>query len=251
MEKEVALITGGAGYIGSAIAARFAKRGKQVVIFDVDAGRTAETAARIGGKGVTVDITDYEKVTAAVEEVLKEFGSIDLLVNAAGGSARKESRRFAVQEMSVIRHVIEMNLFGCLHCTRAVVPSMIARNSGCVINISSAVALGGISGCADYAASKGAIISATKVLAMELGTHNIRVNCVCPGKVQRPGEQPADPAAFARRHSYLNYLCTAEDVADLTEFLASSKARYITGQNYVIDGGRALGLRGDVNRDDC
>ncbi|MBR2372925.1 MAG: SDR family oxidoreductase [Lentisphaeria bacterium] len=250
MEKEVVIITGGAGYIGGTTAERFARSGKQVIIFDINRERVEEVASRIGAKGMVVNITDYREVTAAVEQVIAEFGKVDILVNAAGGSARSRMKRFADQDMEVIRDVIDMNLYGCLNCTRAIIPSMISRKSGVIVNISSAVALGGIAGCVDYGASKGAIIAATKGLAIELGQDNIRVNCVCPGKVQRPAEQPADPHAFAYKHSYLNYIATADDVADLVEFLASSKARYITGQNYVIDGGRSLGLRGDVNRTD-
>lgn len=250
MEKEVVIITGGAGYIGGTAAERFAKAGKQVVIFDIDQKRVDETAARIGAKGTVVDITCFEKVSEAVDQVIAEYGKVDILVNAAGGSARSEIRRFADQDMAVVRKVIEMNLYGCLNTTKAVLKSMIPRKSGVIVNLSSAVALGGIAGCADYGASKGAIIAATKSLAIELGQDNIRINCVCPGKVQRPAEQPADAHAFAWKHSYLNYIATADDVADLIEFLASPKARYITGQNYIIDGGRSLGLRGDVNRTD-
>ena len=94
-------------------------------------------------------------------------------------------------------------------------------------------------------------MAATKSIAMELGQYNIRVNCVCPGKIQRPDAQPADVEAFVKKHTYLNVLANAEDVADLVEFLASDKARCITGQNYIIDNGRSLGLRGDRNRTDC
>lgn len=139
-----------------------------------------------------------------------------------------------------------MNLFGTFYCTRAVIPYLIEQNSGVILNISSLVALGGIKGCSDYGAAKGGIIAATKAWAMEFGPHNIRVNCVCPGKVQRPDEMPADPLAFAHKHSFLNRLCTADDIAEVAIFLLDDdKSGFITGQNYVVDGGRSLGLKGD------
>lgn len=250
MAKKTAIITGGAGYIGSAVAKRFADQGMQVILFDCNQEQINKVSGPIGAEGMVVDVTDYAAVSQAVEKIKAQYGSVDVLVNVAGGSARSEIRPFAAQKMEVIHQVIDMNMYGTLHCIRAVAPIMIEQKTGVIVNFSSAVALGGITGCADYGASKGAIIAATKSLAMEFGQHNIRVNCVCPGKVQRPHEQPADIDAFIKKHTYLNVLANAEDVADLVEFLASEKARCITGQNYVIDNGRSLGLRGDKNRSD-
>lgn len=251
MSPKTAIITGGAGYIGSTIAKRFAAQGMQVILFDCCRQQLDKVSSETGGCGMIVDVTDYAAVADAVENVRTQYGSIDILVNVAGGSARSEIRPFAVQKMEVIHQIIDLNLYGSLHCIRAVAPIMIEQQSGVIINFSSAVALGGIVGCADYGASKGAIIAATKSLAMELGQYNINVNCVCPGKIQRPDAQPADVEGFVKRYTYLNVLANADDVADLVEFLASEKARCITGQNYVIDNGRSLGLRGDKNRTDC
>ena len=249
--KKTAIVTGGAGYIGSSIARRFAARGIQVIIFDCNQEQINKVLSDNSIEGRVIDVTDYEAVSKAVEEVREKYGTIDFLVNVAGGSARSEIRPFAFQKMEIIHQIIDMNLYGTLHCIRAVAPIMIEQRSGVIVNFSSAVALGGIAGCADYGASKGAIIAATKSLAMELGQYNVRVNCVCPGKVQRPDAQPADSEAFIKKHTYLNILTDAEDITDLVEFLASEKSRCITGQNYVIDNGRSLGLRGDRNRTDC
>ena len=236
MKKDsVIIVTGGNGYIGSTIVSAISRAGGIPVVFDLN---TAD--------GIQVDITDYAAVDAAVQKVLAMHGRIDGLVTCAGGSARKEWRMFANQKVEVLKHVIEMNLFGVFWAVRAVAPHLLAQNSGSIVNISSMVALGGIEGCADYGAAKAGIIAATKAWAMEFGSHNIRVNCVCPGKVQRPAEMPADPEAFAHRYSFLNRLCTAEDVARLVLFLLDDEqAGFITGQNYVIDGGRGLGLKGD------
>ena len=250
MSEKTVIVTGGAGYIGNTVAKRFAAQGMKVILWDCNEERISKAASEINADGMVVDITDYSAVAAAAEQVRKKYGNISVLVNVAGGSARSEIRLFAEQKMEVIHKVIDMNLYGTLHCIRAVVPVMIEQKDGVIINFSSAVALGGIAGCADYGASKGAVIAATKSLAMEFGPYNIRINCVCPGKVQRPEEQPENPEAFIKRHSYLNVLADADDIADLVEFLASGKACCITGQNYVIDNGRSLGLCGDKNRYD-
>lgn len=119
------------------------------------------------------------------------------------------------------------------------------RERGKIVNISSLVVVGRVAGCADYAAAKAGIIAATRTLAMELGPHSINVNCVCPAKVQRPSEMPTAPLLFARRHSFLNRLCRAEDIAAWVLFLLSEEAACITGQNYIVEAGRSLGLKGD------
>ena len=113
---------------------------------------------------------------------------------------------------------------------------------GKIINFASAVGINGLANCSDYAASKGGVMSLTKALAKELGPYKINVNAVAPGVVQRPGED-TDPK---RTHgtNVLGEKCTAQDIADLVEFLASDKSRFITGQTYIIDGGRTLSMKG-------
>lgn len=231
----VVIVTGGNGVIGGAIAERIRSCGADPVIFDL---KTPD--------GYEVDITDYVSVEAAVRSVVEKYGHVDGLVNCAGGSARGEMRLFTEQKIEVIKRILEVNLFGTFYCTRAVVPYLIGQKSGVILNVSSAVALGGLEGCSDYGAAKGGVIAATKAWAMEFGPWNIRVNCVCPGKVQRPDEMPADPRTFARRYCFLNRLCTPEDIASAAEFLLDDgKSGFVTGQNYVVDGGRSLGLKGD------
>jgi 3-oxoacyl-[acyl-carrier protein] reductase len=245
-EGKTAIVTGGGGHNGGAICRQLAAEGAAVAVFDLDLRRAEEVASGLGeARAFAVDLTDCAAVRAAVAEAARPFGGIDFLVTCAGGSARSRIKPFAAQGMDVIREVIEANLFGALNCIRAVAPQMIERKRGKIVNMPSVVGIGGKAGCAEYGAAKAAIISATRSLAMEFGPHNVNINCVCPGKVQRPQEMPIDPEAFAHRHSYLNTICTAEDVANLVLFLLSDKARYITGQNYIIDGGRSLGLKGD------
>ncbi len=245
-QGKTAIVSGGGGYIGGTICEELAAQGVKVAVFDLDLERAQKVASGLeNAKAFAVDLTDYSEVKVALADAARHFGKIDFLVTSAGGSARSRIKPFVSQEMSVIRQVIEMNLFGALNCIHAVAPLMFERNGGKIVNISSLVAVGGVAGCSDYAAAKAGIISATRTLAMEFGPHNININCVCPGKVQRPNAMPADPEAFAHRHSFLNRICFAHDVAELVLFLLSDKADYITGQNYIIDGGRSLGLKGD------
>jgi 3-oxoacyl-[acyl-carrier protein] reductase len=246
LQGKAAIVTGGAGYIGGAICKQLAAQGAKVAVFDLDLGRAESAASDLQeAKAFGVNLTDAVAVRTAVAEAARVFGGIDLLVTCAGGSARSRIRPFAAQDMGVIREVIEVNLFGTLHVIHAVAPLMIERKRGRIVNIASIVALGGMARCAEYGAAKAAIIAATRSLAMEFGPHNININCVSPGKVQRPDELPANQEEFARRYSCLNRICCAEDVAELVLFLLSDKADYITGQNYIIDGGRSLGLKGD------
>ena len=203
MKKDaVIIVTGGNGVIGGAIARKIASCGAKPISFDL---KTAD--------GYEVDITNHVSVEAAVKAVIGKYGHVDGLVNCAGGSARSEIRPFAEQKVEVLKRILEINLFGAFWCTKAIVPYLIGQKSGVILNVSSAVALGGLEGCSDYGAAKGGIIAATKAWAMEFGPFNIRVNCVCPGKVQRPDEMPADPLTFAHRYCFLNRLCTPEDIS--------------------------------------
>ena len=249
-EGRTALVSGGAGAIGRAIALRFADEGANVAILDINADAVGKLADEIRSRGVpahgsVVDVRDYAAVKACVDAAAVALGGIDIVVNAAGGSARKRMDLFERIDISVVDDVVDINLRGTLYVIHAALPHLIRKNYGKIINISSIIAIGGKAKCVDYAAAKGGIIAATRSLAIELGRHNINVNALSPGQVQRPDEMPADPVAFAHRHSLMNRICTQEDVAHAVMFLASSDADYMTGQNYMIDGGRSLGLRGD------
>jgi NAD(P)-dependent dehydrogenase (short-subunit alcohol dehydrogenase family) len=153
---------------------------------------------------------------------------------------------FEKLDIEVFDWMIDVNLRGPMYIIHAALPHLIKRNAGKIVNIASIVALGGKAKCVDYASAKGGILAATKSLAIELGRYNINVNAVSPGLVQR--EAPADPEAFAQRFSVLNRIGTQDDIAHVVMFLASPESDYITGQNYVVDGGRSLGLKGDGER---
>lgn len=244
-ENKAVLITGAGGYIGGTTACRFAREGAAVAVCDINAEAVQRTVDKIlagGGRavGITVDVMRSESVDAAVARAVEAFGGLDVMVHAAGGSARGESRRLVDQSDEVLDKILGVNLFGGLYASRAAAREMIRQNrGGRIINISSVVALNGLKGCVDYAAAKGGIIGMVRALSKELGEYGITVNSVAPGIVQRPGETNE-----AINTNFLGIKCTADDVANVILFLASDEARFVTGQTYVVDGARGLAMKG-------
>lgn len=248
--KKVAFITGAGGYIGGETALTLAKSGINVAVCDINeetVNNTVDRIVEIGGtaKGYVFDVTDSKDVDRVVDEIVKDFGRLDIMVHIAGGSERIAGGKYVPlveQEDYVIDRVLKVNLYGAFWASRAAARIMIKQGEGGkIINFSSAVAFNGLVGCSGYAASKGGVISLTKSLAKELGPHKINVNSVAPGVVMRPEEQ-GEHRAF--KTNLLGEKCTAQDIADLVEFLVSDKAKFITGQTYLIDGGRTLSMKG-------
>ncbi len=167
-------------------------------------------------------------------------------MHVAGGSARIAGGRYVPlteQDDEVIDKVIKINLYGAIWASRAAARIMIKQGTGGkIINFASAVGINGLATCCDYAAAKGGVMSLTKSLAKELGGYKINVNAVAPGVVMRPEED--NTSDRATKTNFLGEKCTAEDIANLVAFLASDKARFITGQTYVCDGGRSLSMKG-------
>ena len=198
-------------------------------------------------KGYVADVTESASIEEAIKAAAVHFGRLDIMVHIAGGSARiagpeAKYRPLVEQEDYVIDRVLRVNLYGAFWASRAAARIMIKQGEGGkIINFSSAVGINGLAGCCDYAASKGGVISLTKALAKELGPHKINVNSVAPGVVMRP-EEKSEGRAF--KTNLLGEKCTAQDIADLVAFLVSDKAKFITGQTYVIDGGRSLSMKG-------
>ena len=241
-EGRTAMVTGAGKNIGREIALSFARQGANVIVCDYNEQAATETAAEIAALGVGVmpavcDVRDREKIFAYVAEALERFGRIDILVNNAGGSAGLLNKltRFVDAEPETLDFVIDANLKGAMHCTQAVLPSMIQNRYGKIINMSSIAALCGLYNRVDYAAAKAGMIGMTRALAMEVGEFEICVNCISPGAIERDGLR-LDHMTFLGEKGHGG---TARDIADTTLFLASQD--YITGQNIVVDGGRTLG----------
>ena len=253
MKNKVAFITGGGGYIGTEVARTLAQAGVCVAVCDISAEAVEKTVALIeaeGGEacGYVADVSESASIEGAIRSAAKRWGRLDIMVHVAGGSARiaGPDAKFVPlveQEDYVIDRVLKVNLYGAIYASRAAARIMIAQGEGGkIVNFSSAVGLNGLKCCCDYAAAKGGVMSFTKALAKELGEYKINVNSVAPGIVMRPEETGGDERAL--KTNLLGEKCCAEDVADLVAFLCSDRARFITGQTYVIDGGRSLSMKG-------
>lgn len=245
LESKVAVVTGAAGYIGSTIAKRLAADGATIVVTDANADRARSVADGIvaaGGQAMAVatDVRSTASVEAMVAQAMAQYGRIDILVNVAGGSARERASTVHGSSEEVIREILEVNLFGVIFCCRAVVGHMLAQGGGKIVSVASALAVQGQTGFADYAAAKAGVIAFSKTLAMEVGPRNIHVNCVSPGLVPRPGT----PVDDIPETNYLGRIASPDTVANVVAFLVSDQADFIVGQNYIVDGGWSLGLKG-------
>lgn len=240
LKDKVAVVTGGADGIGRKIALELASAGAKIAIMDINldkAKQTAEEIVEIGGTAIAikVNITKCEDVDAGFQQVLDKLGQIDILVNNAGFF--RLSKEFKNMQEDEWTNMFDINVYGTFHCCKAVLPHMEERQSGKIINIASIAGVAGIARMSIYSATKGAIITFTKALAMEAGKHNITINSISPGVVKSYGDD-------SERGTYLkNSGELGEETAHMVRFLASSDGDYITGVNYIIDGGRVLGAR--------
>ncbi|MBR2907966.1 MAG: SDR family oxidoreductase [Clostridia bacterium] len=255
--KKVAFITGAGGYIGSETARTLAKNGVAIAVCDINeetVKATVESIEALGGEafGRVLDVTDPADVDAAVAETVEKFGRLDIMVHVAGGSARiagpgTKYHRLVDKEDYVIDRVLKINLYGAIYASRAAARVMVKQGEGGkIINFSSIVGLNGAAKSTEYAAAKGGVIAFTKALAKELGPYKINVNSVAPGVVCRPDVDITTEKGqkYAYGTNFLGEKCTAEDIANVVEFLASDKSNFVTGQIYVCDGGRSLALKG-------
>lgn len=249
--NKTAFITGAGGYIGSQTAVTLAEKGINIAVCDINeetVERTVELVRRNGGsaRAYIADVTDSKNIEAAMQNAADDFGGLDIMVHIAGGSARIAGGKYVPlteQEDYVIDRVLKVNLYGAFWASRAAARIMVKQGrGGKIVNFASAVGFNGLECCCDYAASKGGIMSLTKSLSKELGRYKINVNAVAPGVVMRPEEDGGSDRAL--KTNVLGEKCTAEDIANLVDFLVSDKARFITGQTYLCDGGRTLSMKG-------
>ncbi len=244
MEKrlngKVVLVTGSGGLIGPCVVRRLAAEGAAVAVTDL-MPETAEKLAREitanGGKAWAgkLDVTNSAEVAAVFSEAEKVLGPIDILVNNAG-LLRTKSEPFQQVEEELWKRILEVNLGGTISCCHQVLGGMIARKRGKIINLASIAGVSGLPGWADYAAAKGGVIAFSKTLAMEAGQYGVTVNCVSPGMIGKESTE--------NHGTWLERSGTPDDIAAMIAFLASPEADYITGCNYMVDGGRTVGPKG-------
>ena len=242
LRGKVALVTGAAQGIGLSIARTLAGCGASVVLADVDAATVQEAAKTVEGRalGLVMNVARGDEVTAGIERVMAEFGRLDVLVNNAGITRDGLLIRMKEEDWD---HVIEVNLKGTFHCTKAALGVMIKQRSGRIISIASIVGVMGNSGQANYAASKAAILGFTKSVAREYANRGVTANAVAPGfiKTAMTERLPADVQTRLLDQIPLGRLGTPDDVAQAVAFLASDAAAYITGQVLHVNGGMWMG----------
>jgi 3-oxoacyl-[acyl-carrier protein] reductase len=241
---KVAIVTGAAQGIGRAIAETLARYGADVVVADLDPARSQETVdavSRLGRRAlnVKVNVADWNDVKGMADQVLKEWGRIDILVNNAGITRDGLLVRMKEEDWSL---VLQVNLNGTFHCTKAVLQPMAKQRYGRIVNIASIVGVMGNAGQANYAASKAAVIGLTKTVAREYASRMITVNAVAPGFIDTAMTQglPADVKETLQKQIPLGRLGQPSDVAEAVSFLASDQAGYITGQVLHVNGGMLM-----------
>ena len=242
LENKIALITGASRGIGRGIAEVFAKQGANVAFTynaSTEAATELETALQqfgIKAKGYKSDASKYDQAQLLVEEVLKDFGSIDILINNAGITKDNLLMRISEEDFD---KVIEVNLKSVFNLTKAVIKPMMKQRFGSIINMSSVVGIKGNAGQTNYAASKAGILGFTKSVALELGSRNIRCNAIAPGFIETEMTDKLDENTVKGWTDAipLKRGGTTEDVANVCVFLASEMSAYITGQTINVDGG--------------
>ena len=238
-------MTGGARGIGRAIALALAKDGRKVAVGDLLEEEAARTAEAIGAQALAValDVTDSGSVAVAVERTERELGTIDVLVNNAGWD---EARPFLETDEAFWDRVIEINFKGGLRVTRAVLPGMVERRWGRVVNIGSDAGRVGSSLESVYSGAKGGVIAFTKTIAREVARSGVTANVVCPGPTRTAfleriaGEGGKRLVESLTRAVPMRRLGEPEDVAAAVAFFASDAAGYITGQTLSVSGGLTM-----------
>jgi 3alpha(or 20beta)-hydroxysteroid dehydrogenase len=248
LSNRVVLITGGAGGQGAEEARTFAALGAAVVVGDVRFDEARALAAEIGGRALAValDVADASAWTAAVAAVEARFGPITTLVNNAGiGSPAP----IADETLASFRRVLDVNLVGAFLGIKHAAPSIARAGGGSIVNISSISGLGGFAGGGAYAASKWALRGLTRSAAADLAPLGIRVNAVEPGvtdtaMIRGPGTPAEEVVERNRARLLLERLARPADIASVVVFLASDRSSWITGADFVVDGGWSTGNAG-------
>ena len=244
LENRTALITGAASGIGRATAQAFAQAGARVLLADIDEAGGAKAAAELTAAGhdaeyLNVDLTRAASIEQLASQVLQRFGAPDVIVNGAGWG---KNHPFWEGTPDLWEKMIALNFVGPMQLVKALLPAMIERGSGRIVNVASDAGRVGSLGETVYSGAKGGLIAFTKALAREMARYQINVNCVCPGPTDTPlmAAVPDKVKEALTKAIPFRRLGRPEEVADAILFFASDRARYITGQVLSVSGGLTM-----------
>lgn len=241
IENKIAIVTGGGGGIGGAIVRRFAREGAKLAVADIDPESAKAVASELTDQGtdaisIVADVTNKTSVGAMMQSAVDRWGSIDVLVNVAGGAERKPVIEMTAADWD---YVVDMNLKSAFLCSQAALPAMLKRRYGKIVNISSIYGFTGNATRSSYAAAKAGVAAFTKSLALEVVNDGINVNAVAPGRVTTPRvrNRYSDEAwAAAVAQVPMGRAATPAEIASAVLFLASDENSYVTGQTIHING---------------
>ena len=244
-ENQVAIVTGAGRGIGEAIAKRLASEGAKIAVVSRTESNSTRTADAINAlapdtaKPYAVDVSDFDAVQKAGEQILADFGRCDILVNNAGITRDTLAMRMSSEDWDL---VLQTNLKGAFNFTRAVLRPMVKQRSGRIINISSVSGLMGLAGQANYAASKAGLIGMTKSIAREIASRGITVNVIAPGFIETDMTSALNEEIRkgALAQIPVSRFGAADDIASAVAFLSSAEAGYISGQVLAVDGGMSM-----------
>ncbi|MEH7108761.1 3-oxoacyl-ACP reductase FabG [Bacillus sp. JJ1764] len=241
LQEKVAIITGAANGIGLKAAEIFAREGAKVAMADFNKEQGEERASELRAQGYEVrffqvNVSDRQSVDSMIEQVIDQYGDIEILINNAGITRDAMLAKLTAEDFQT---VLDVNLTGVFHCTQAVLPSMIAKGKGRIINTSSVSGVYGNVGQTNYAATKAGVVGMTKTWAKELGRKGITVNAVAPGFIETgmTAKVPEKILNQMKQMVPLARLGKPEDIANAYLFLASDEANYINGTVLHVDGG--------------
>ncbi len=237
---KTAFVTGAAVGIGRAAALELCRRGANVILTDINREKLDSVRAELAGNAdrtlaVPCDVSDEAQVNDAAAQAIAAFGSVDILVNNA--ALWREWKPFLETPVEDWKRFFDINVMGTVYCCRALLPGMLERGYGRIINIASVAGVYGNANMANYSATKGAVISFTKALAKEVTARGVLVNAVSPGSVS-PSDNPDIDFSRPSELAFMGRTGTDRENANLICFLASDEASYISGQNIQIDGCR-------------
>ena len=244
LNSKCVVVTGAARGLGQAIAIKFAQAGANIALCDLQEDWLSETLEKVkslGSRAETygINVADVENVTEGIKAIESDFGQIDVLVNNAGITKDGLLMRMSEEDWDA---VLDVNLKGVFLCTKAVMRGMMKQRSGTIVNIASVIGLMGNAGQANYAASKGGVISFTKTVAKELASRNVRCNAVAPGFIRTAMTDLLEEDVQIKMKELipLSRFGEPDDVANVVLFLASDASSYVTGQVLSTCGGMVM-----------